>query len=130
MYQNPNKETIIISIGIILVSITFIFKLKVAKIISDKVDNIEDKREERRLEKEKAKNTKIVPKKETAKERKLREQEEKKKALEISEEQLNKNNKSKNKKWQKKVNLNKQKKPKVNQNLNVAESLRKKTPLN
>ena len=98
--------TIILTIGVSIITLTFIFKIKLAKAISNIVEDVEERKEERRVEKEKERKNnksvkhlynvredeqpeKIIPKKETVKERKLREKEEKRRALEIDEEQLN-----------------------------------------
>ncbi len=91
--------TIILAIGIAIISLTFIFKIKSAEIISNIVEDIEEKREIRKTEKEKERKLnkkqrlydveEEKPRKETVRERKLREKEEaKKKAMEIDEDQL------------------------------------------
>ena len=100
--------TIILTIGVAIIALTFIFRIKSAKFIADIVDDMEVRREERREEKEKQRqNNKkaskaslynvdseeesrnVITKKETAKERRLREKEEaRRKALEIDENQL------------------------------------------
>ena len=91
--------TIILAIGIAIISLTFIFKIKSAEIISNIVEDIEEKREIRKTEKEKERKLnkkqrlydveEEKPRKETVRKRKLREKEEaKKKAMEIDEDQL------------------------------------------
>ena len=97
--------TIILAIGVAAIALTFIFRIKSAKIISNIVDDIEVRREERKIEKEKQRKnerkrvsalynvedekTEVIAKKETARERRLREKEEaKKRAMEIDEDQL------------------------------------------
>ena len=101
--------TIILALGVSIVSLVFIFKIKAAKMISDVVDDIEERREirkeEKRAEKEQIRkqskekrlfdideNSKeeVVPiKKETAKERRLREKAEARaKAMEVDENQI------------------------------------------
>ena len=95
--------TIILAIGVAAIALTFIFRIKSAKIISGIVDDIEVRREERKIQKEKEKQNErksakklynvdgknIIAKKETARERRLREKEEaKKRAMEIDEDQL------------------------------------------
>ena len=91
--------TIILAIGIAIISLTFIFRIKSAEIISNIVENIEEKREIKREEKERIRKSdkkqhlydieEEKPRKETAREKRLREKEEaKKKAMEIDENQL------------------------------------------
>ena len=91
--------TIILAIGVAIISLTFIFRIKSAEIISNIVENIEEKREVKREEKERIRKSdkkqhlydveEEKPKKETAREKRLREKEEaKKKAMEIDENQL------------------------------------------
>ena len=91
--------TIILAIGVAIISLTFIFRIKSAEIISNIVENIEEKREVKREEKERTRKSdkkqhlydveEEKPKKETAREKRLREKEEaKKKAMEIDENQL------------------------------------------
>lgn len=95
--------TIVLSLGVAIVSLVFMFAIKPTEIISNTVDYLVDKREIRKEEKKEAreqekKNRKtkiynveedIEPKRETARERKLREKEEaKRRAMEVDEEQL------------------------------------------
>ena len=91
--------TIILAIGVAIISLTFIFKINSAKIISNIVEDIEERREIKKEEKERAKTSnkkqhiynvqEEMPRKETARERKLREKEEaRRKAMEIDENQL------------------------------------------
>ena len=88
--------TIILTLGIAIVLIIFMFAIKPSEIIANLVDNIEERREEKkeekRQEKKAAKHSNIVEvetRKETARERKLREKEEaRRKAMEIDENQL------------------------------------------
>ena len=91
--------TIILAIGVAIISLTFIFRIKSAEIISNIVENIEEKREIKREEKERIRKSdkkqhlydieEEKPRKETAREKRLREKEEaKKKAMEIDENQL------------------------------------------
>ena len=100
--------TIILSIGVAIVSLVFIFRIKTAKMISNVVDDIEERREIRREEKrvqkeqlrkqnktkhlydiEEENAVEAMPRKETAKERRLREKEEARlKAMEVDENQL------------------------------------------
>ena len=91
--------TIILAIGVAIISLTFIFRIKSAEIISNIVENIEEKREVKREEKERTRKSdkkqhlydveEEKPRKETAREKRLREKEEaKKKAMEIDENQL------------------------------------------
>ncbi len=85
--------TVILSIGMSIVSIVFIFAIKPTEIIANTVEGIEERREERRTNREKNIN-KVqakgeIPKKETARERRLRErEEEKRRAMEIDENQI------------------------------------------
>ena len=85
--------TVILSIGMSIVSIVFIFAIKPTEIIANTVEGIEERREERRANREKNIN-KVqakgeIPKKETARERRLRErEEEKRRAMEIDENQI------------------------------------------
>ena len=85
--------TVILSIGMSIVSIVFIFAIKPTEIIANTVEGIEERREERRTKREKNIN-KVqakgeIPKKETARERRLRErEEEKRRAMEIDENQI------------------------------------------
>ena len=85
--------TVILSIGMSIVSIVFIFAIKPTEIIANTVEGIEERREERRANREKNIN-KVqakgeIPKKETARERRLREREEEKRsAMEIDENQI------------------------------------------
>ena len=91
--------TIILAIGVAIISLTFIFRIKSAEIISNIVENIEEKREIKREEKERIRKSdkkqhlydveEEKTRKETAREKRLREKEEaKKKAMEIDENQL------------------------------------------
>ena len=100
--------TIILSIGVAIISLVFIFRIKTAQMISNVVDDIEERREIRREEKKAQKEqirkqnktkhlydveeenaVEAMPRKETAKERRLREKEEAKlKAMEVDENQL------------------------------------------
>ena len=91
--------TIILAIGVAIISLTFIFRIKSAEIISNIVENIEEKREVKKEEKERTRKSdkkqhlydveEEKPRKETAREKRLREKEEaKKKAMEIDENQL------------------------------------------
>ncbi len=91
--------TIILAIGVAIISLTFIFKINSAKIISNIVEDIEERREIKKEEKERAKTSnkkqhiynvqEEMPRKETARERKLREKEEaRREAMEIDENQL------------------------------------------
>lgn len=92
--------TIVLSIGVAIITFVFMFAIKPTDIIYNIVDYLVDKKEERRkLHEEQIKanrkleNTKqveeISPKRETLRERKLREKEEaRRRALEIDEEQL------------------------------------------
>lgn len=95
--------TIVLSIGVAIITFVFMFAIKPTEMIYNIVDYFVDKKAERKEEKrkmrEKEKKTKkeriynveedIVPKKETARERRAREKEEaKRKAMEIDENQL------------------------------------------
>ena len=88
--------TIILALGISIVLLIFIFGIKPTEFISNALDDLEERREERRqyreeLEKKNSKivNEEIIPRKETARERRQREkEEEKRKAMEIDENQL------------------------------------------
>ena len=91
--------TIILAIGVAIISLTFIFRIKSAEIISNIVENIEEKREVKKEEKERTRKSdkkqhlydveEEKPRKETVREKRLREKEEaKKKAMEIDENQL------------------------------------------
>ena len=100
--------TIVLSIGVAIVTLVFIFRIKTAKMISNVVENMEEKREIRREERkaqkeqikkqnktthlfdiEDGKTTQEIPRKETARERRLREKEEAKlRAMEVDESQL------------------------------------------
>ena len=91
--------TIVLSIGIAIILLVFMFAIKPSEIIYKIVDYIIDKKEQRKSiheeEKKNRKNVKtntieeIVPKKETLRERRLREkEEERKRAIELDENQL------------------------------------------
>ncbi len=92
--------TIVLSIGLAIITFVFMFAIKPTNLIYNTVDYFVDKKEERRKlreqeRKQARRETKeqvveeIVPKKETLKERKAREKEEaRRRALEIDEDQL------------------------------------------
>ncbi len=95
--------TIILTIGIAIVLVIFIFAIKPAELIANTVDSLEEKREikkkERREYKEKERKisktspireiNQIETRRETARERRIREKEEaRRRAMEIDEEQL------------------------------------------
>ena len=99
--------TIILAIGVAIITLTFIFRIKTAQMISNVVDDIEERREVRKEHKQKIKEEEkkqnktkrlfdveeeeevIIPKKETAKERRIREKEEaRRKAMEVDESQI------------------------------------------
>lgn len=92
--------TIVLSIGIGIITFVFMFAIKPTEIIYNIVDYLVDKKEEKKQlrEEERKSNRKlekeeqveeITPKRETLRERKLREKEEaRRRALEIDEEQL------------------------------------------
>lgn len=88
--------TIILTLGIAIVLVIFIFAIKPSELIANAVDNLEERREEKRQYKEKERKTsklnninEVETRKETARERRLREKEEaKRKAMEIDENQL------------------------------------------
>ena len=87
---------IVLSIGIAVIVLIFMFAIKPSKIIYSIIDffvgkkeEIEAAREEEKKNKKKSnKENVVIAKKETLKERKLREKEEKRKAMEIDENQL------------------------------------------
>ena len=88
--------TIILTLGVAIVLVVFIFAIKPADLIADVIDNLEERREERKEEKRHEKKTakhsnviEVETRKETARERRLREKEEaKRKAMEIDENQI------------------------------------------
>ena len=87
--------TIVLSIGVAIILLVFMFAIKPTQIISNVVDKVVDKKEAQKAKhgKENSKKSKekekIVEHKETAREKRLREKEEaKKKAMEIDESQL------------------------------------------
>ena len=88
--------TIILTLGVAIVLVVFIFAIKPADLIADVIDNLEERREERKEEKRHEKKTakhsnviEVETRKETARERRLREREEaKRKAMEIDENQI------------------------------------------
>jgi len=88
--------TIILTLGIAIVLLVFIFAIRPSEIISNIVDNIELRREEKKKEKETLRKnsrlnsvSQVETRKETARERRLREKEEARlKAMEIDENQL------------------------------------------
>ena len=88
--------TIILTLGLSIVLIIFIFSIRPVDIISNFVDSLEERREERRESREEERKRARVaaieqdkPRKETARERRLREkEEEKQKAMEIDENQI------------------------------------------
>ena len=101
--------SIILVVGVAIISLVFLFRIKAAQMISNVVDDIEERREirkeEKRAEKEQIRkqtkerhlfdidevsnNQVIPPKKETARERKLREKAEARaKAMEVDENQI------------------------------------------
>ena len=87
--------TIVLSIGVAIVSLVFMFALKPSEIIYKIVDYFIDRREYRKEERKKQNQSQnqarqeIAPKRETLRERRLREkEEERRKAIEIDEDQL------------------------------------------
>ena len=88
--------TIILTLGVAIVLVVFIFAIKPADLIADVIDNLEERREERKEEKRHEKKTakhsnvlEVETRKETARERRIREKEEaKRKAMEIDENQI------------------------------------------
>ena len=98
--------TIILTIGVAVVVVIFMFAIKPAELIANAVDNMEERRAERKAEKDEYRDREerrninrqnarellqedVVPRKETARERRIREKEEaKKRAMEIDENQL------------------------------------------
>ena len=84
--------TIILTLGVAIVLVIFIFAIKPADLIADAIDSIEERREEKKQEKKNEKRSNISEvqtRKETARERRIREREEaKRKAMEIDENQI------------------------------------------
>ena len=88
--------TIILALGIAIVLTIFIFAIRPSELIADFIDNMEQRREEKRqyreeerIKAEKERSYKFETRKETARERRLREKEEaRQKAMEIDENQL------------------------------------------
>lgn len=82
--------TIVLSIGVAIVTLVFMFALKPSQIIYSIVDYFIERKEERKnAKKENLVKEEIAPKKETLRERRLRQkEEEKRKATEIDENQL------------------------------------------